>query len=176
MNILRIVNLIVILSFTYFLNYGQNYNEIITQAYSCAYIDNDYQKAAELFEKCYKMNPNNLYAPIWRYIALKKIGVNTEQEFAKFAETINGDNWPIPIIQYYAGKRTKKECLQASISKDKNRENEKRCEAYYFIGEFLILNNQKNEGVKLLKKCIECDIQNFREYKAAKLELTSETE
>ena len=34
--------------------FAQSYTEIITQAYSCAYIDNDYQKAADLFSQAFK--------------------------------------------------------------------------------------------------------------------------
>ena len=36
-------------------SYGQTYNEICTQAYSCAYIDNDYQKASELYDQAFEM-------------------------------------------------------------------------------------------------------------------------
>jgi lipoprotein NlpI len=150
--------------------------DILTMQGITYFYAGNYKKAAELFAESYKLNPDDIYIPLWKYISLKKIHLNHKNKFAELADTLNGDKWPIPIIRYYAGKITLSECIRQTKSKSKKRENEKKCEAYYFIGEFLILNNQKDEGVKLLKKCIECDIQNFREYQAAKLELKSEAE
>jgi len=49
-------NIFILIAFFFFFSLkliGQSYNEIITQAYSCAYIDNDYQRAAELFDKAF---------------------------------------------------------------------------------------------------------------------------
>ncbi|MBN2890382.1 MAG: C1 family peptidase [Bacteroidales bacterium] len=36
-------------------SFSQTYNEFINQAYSCAYIENDYSKAASLFEKAFAL-------------------------------------------------------------------------------------------------------------------------
>ena len=38
----------------YFKLQSQFYNEFITQAYSCAYIENDFNRAAFLFEKTFE--------------------------------------------------------------------------------------------------------------------------
>jgi len=148
-------------------------SEVLTMLAMTHFYAGNYKKATKLFEKCYELNPDDLYAPIWHYISQKKIQSNIEikNKFAKFADTINGDKWPIPIIQYYAEKISKTKCLQKTESKNKKRENEKRCEAYYFIGEFLLLSGKKEEAIALFKKCIECGIKNFREYKAAEQEL-----
>lgn len=40
----------------YFKLQSQSYNEFITQAYSCAYIENDFNRAAFLFEKAFEID------------------------------------------------------------------------------------------------------------------------
>ena len=139
-----------------------------------------YKEAAELFRKSHELNPDDLYAPIWRYISEKCIlppiqGLQPEQAFANFADMLQGNEWPIPIIRFYSGKITEKECLKAAEDKDKKRENEKMCEAYYFIGKFLLISGKKQDAEKLFKKCIECNITDFREHKAALQELSKQT-
>ena len=130
-----------------------------------------YKKAAELYSKCSELNPKDLYAPLWEFIAMKKLNLSPEKEFAKFADTINGDKWPIPIIRYYANTSTREECIKAANSANKKRENEKKCEAYYFIGAYLQGLGEDEKATKMFKKCIKGNITNFREHKAAIIEL-----
>ena len=75
-----------------------------------------------------------------------------------------GNEWPVPIIKYYAGLITLEKCLKATIDADKNRENEKKCEVYYFIGELMLLNKKKKEAIEYFNKCIKCEIPDFREH------------
>jgi tetratricopeptide (TPR) repeat protein len=135
------------------------------------FYNKDFKKSAELFKKNYEIDPEDLYAPIWRYISLMKIGKDPKKEFADFAEKITGNEWPVPIIRYYNGRIDHKECLKDAFDFDKKRENEKMCEAYYFIGEFLFLQGKKKEGEEFFKKCLECNIPDFRENTASEQRL-----
>ncbi|MCD4773313.1 MAG: C1 family peptidase [Bacteroidales bacterium] len=73
------LNLFVIILSTLILSpsYGQTYNEIVIQAYSCAYIDNDYKKAAGLFDKAFgtrKAKSTELYYAAEINLKLDSIG------------------------------------------------------------------------------------------------------
>ena len=68
--------------------YSQTYYEIVTQAYSCAYIDNDYYKAAELFEKAFeieKAKSSELY-----YAAEVNLNIDSTKKFSYYlSQAIN---------------------------------------------------------------------------------------
>jgi len=61
---------------------GQTYNEIITKAYSCAYVENDYEKAAQLFDKAFKTSKaksSELY-----YAADINLNIDSIAKFKKY--------------------------------------------------------------------------------------------
>ena len=131
------------------------------------YYSKDYKKCAELFAKNYLLDPDDLYTQLWMYICLRKIKDDPVPEFAKFAKKIEGNEWPVPIIKYYAGAISLEQCLKATTDADKKRENEKKCEAYYFIGELMMLNDRKKEAIEYFNKSIKCNLSDFREHKAS---------
>jgi C1A family cysteine protease len=78
LNFLIIVLLVLNLSSSY----GQTYNEIVTQAYSYAYIDNDYKKAAEFFDKAFeteKAKSTELY-----YASEVNLNLNNIDKFTRY--------------------------------------------------------------------------------------------
>lgn len=83
MRILKLNFFVIILSaLSLSASYGQTYTEIVTQAYSCAYIDNDYKKAAELFDKAFetrKAKSSELY-----YAAEINLKLNNIEKFTRY--------------------------------------------------------------------------------------------
>jgi C1A family cysteine protease len=62
--------------------YGQTYNEIITNAYSCAFLENDYNKAARFFEKAFekgKPKSADLY-----YAAGNSLKIDSVEKFKNY--------------------------------------------------------------------------------------------
>lgn len=52
-----------------------------------------------------------------------------------------------------------------------NKDNEKLCEVYFYIGYNYLINNKKDKAKDYFKKCINTNIDYYLEYKLAKFEL-----
>jgi len=146
-------------------------SEVFSMLAMNTYYTKDFKKSAELFARNYAMDPEDLYTQLWIYICLCKIDRDPNPEFANFAKKLKGNKWPVPIIRYYADLIPIEKLIRATTDADKKRENEKKCEAYYFIGELMLLNEKKKEAIEYFEKCIKCDIPDFREHISSKQRL-----
>lgn len=144
---------------------------IDSMAGTAAFYAGKYKKAAEFFQKTLDSNYEN-YAWIWLYIAKRKQGAKPFEAFRKYVESLEyNEEWPIPILKLYAGRLSKKQCLALAENPDPKRDNEMKCEAYYYIGELEMMDGNRDRAAELFKKCLECDILDFRETIAAKIRL-----
>jgi len=70
------------------ISFGQTYNEIITKAYSCAYVENDLNQAAQLFDKAFKTSKaksSELY-----YAAEINLNIDSIEKFKLyFSQAVN---------------------------------------------------------------------------------------
>jgi lipoprotein NlpI len=135
-----------------------------------AFYAGNYDKAIRLFDKELEMGGDEVkYAWIWRHIAKMKLGLD-DKKFASFAESLEFDGeWPSPVISFYAGTMSKRRCMEMAADRDPKRDKEKKCEAYYYIGEMELAKGDREEAEKLFEKCLECGIRDFRETLASKI-------
>ncbi|MCK5844618.1 MAG: tetratricopeptide repeat protein [Victivallales bacterium] len=136
-----------------------------------AYFAGKYGKSAEAFKLYRQMKPNDVYAALWRFNAVKQLKLDPKPAFAKFADTLTVRSWPWPVVEFYAGKTTAAQCLAAAESVDSKRDNETKCEAYFYIAESFYLAGKHGEATEYYRKCLNCHIPDFLETKEAAVRL-----
>lgn len=117
------------------------------------------------------MKPHDLYGVIWRFNALKHLNLSPEKDLVLFAESLSSQRWPRPVIDFYCGDISADELLEKAVSKKSKRDNEMKCEAYYYIGEQLFLAGKTVQSSVYFKKCLACGIEGFLETKCATIRL-----
>ena len=138
-----------------------------------AYFAREYGKSAEAFKLFREFKPNDMYSALWRFNALKHLKLDPAPAFAKFAAALTSRRWPKPVVDFYAGKISYEQCLAEAKSEKPKRDNEMKCEAYFYIAEHLLLAGKKSKANAFFKKCLKCDIQEFLETKETKIRLNS---
>jgi lipoprotein NlpI len=63
------------------------------------------------------------------------------------------------------------EALRAADDSNPKRQREKKCEAYFYIGQLLLTQGKKNEALKMLRAAAATNVTDFVEYEGAKVEL-----
>ena len=136
-----------------------------------AYFAGEYGKSAEAFKLYREQKPNDIYSAIWRFNALRHMRLNPKPAFAKFAEKLTTKRWPRAVVDFYNGEIRAADCLKKAESDDPKRDNEMKCEAYFYIGEALFLDGQRGKAIKYYEKCLTCHIPEFLETKEAEVRL-----
>jgi len=144
-----------------------------SMAATAAFYAGQYGKAVKLLDKALDVGGYDDYYPwIWRRIARSKRELPPDKKFLDHVKSLEFDNeWPAPVLRFYAGAISKQRCLEMAVDKDPKRDNEKKCEAYYYIGEMELAKGNRKEAKKLFEKCLECDIKDFRETIASQIRI-----
>ena len=127
----------------------------------------DFSKAAEL-----DVTRDGLpYRQVWLFLARERAGRDGKADLAAFRKSREGGDWPVPVIDMFLGTTSVADCLGAAKDADAQRDKEKKCEAFYFVGELHILAGERKQGVEFFQKCIDTGLSGFIEYEGAKAEL-----
>ncbi|HET8706234.1 MAG TPA: DUF3857 domain-containing protein, partial [Pseudomonadales bacterium] len=109
------------------------------------------------------------YPLIWLFMAHKRAGNGADKAFAPYADMTLPDSWPRPIVDYMLGKRDIDSVLSmANTGKDAKPQ---LCEAYYYLGEWLLMNGDKRRALEFFQKSLDQGILEYREYPFAQMEL-----
>jgi len=133
----------------------------------------NYQKVFPFLEKMVQENSSDTYMSLYYYIALMEIGQKERgKKFINdFAKKQPKDEWTTKIALFLNENITEKELLKASFDKDTKKDNEQKCEAYYYIGMDKKFRNKHSKAKENFKKSIATDEKDFYEYKLSKVEL-----
>ena len=77
----------------------------------------------------------------------------------------NGQEWPLPIIEVFLGSRSDNDVLGNAKDADE------RCEAYFYIGEWLLLRGKREDAIKSLQEAVQSCRFDFVERAGAMAEL-----
>jgi lipoprotein NlpI len=95
------------------------------------------------------------------------------------AEALENDAWYAPVIRFYSGEVAEEAVLKGAEAQDPERENERKCEAYYFLGIAHLLGvpdgveADTTLAMKYFENCVSTGVARFTEYKLAKQILES---
>ena len=74
-------------------------------------------------------------------------------------------------MSLYLGTKTPQEILELADVKNLKRRREKECEAYYSIGQLVLLEGNSSEAVRMFRASVATGVTSFVEYQGAKAEL-----
>ena len=98
--------------------------------------------ARQDLETAMQLNPKDPYTVIWLYLTRVKLGQDAKGELAKNAAQLNLQVWPKEVIGLYLGKTTKETVLSSAKNPDPKKEQEIRCEAFFYLGEEALIQGR----------------------------------
>ena len=111
------------------------------------------------------------YLPLWLYITNARDGRVTVSVLGTDNAKSDTKAWPDALIRFYRGELSEEEVRKAAASADASTERGRRCEADFYIGEWRLLQHDKDAARLLFQRAAaECP-HNFIEYEMLAVEL-----
>ena len=127
----------------------------------------DYAAAASDLARAVELKPDQAYFLIWRYLAQARAGSADDARAALGSDAgkLDAVKWPYPVVELYLEQRSAESTLAAPTNADD------RCEAQFYIGEWRLLQDDRDAAVEALKASAETCPKTFIEYEGARAEL-----
>jgi tetratricopeptide (TPR) repeat protein len=104
---------------------------------------------------------DDIYPMLFRFLARSRSGETAVSELEANAARLKTKEWPYAVIDLYLGRRQPDATLAAAVKPDD------RCEAYFYIGQWYVLKDNKAEAEAALKTALDTCPKTFIEYAAA---------
>ena len=115
--------------------------------------------------------PKNGYHAIWLEIAERRDG--RPSGLAPNVKQVDMKAWPAPLVRLFLGEMTLANLRSAAADKDATKNREQLCEANFYGAEFVQLQRQKDEVVRLYRAAASDCPKDFTEWMAANAALRS---
>jgi len=174
-------------SYEFALNIAQEVNRpyLIWPAYfglgGCYTLQKKYEQALSMYQKVIEFNPDVLRnAQLFKFLLLNRMGKydKARRELPEHSSPLVEEEWPAPVLRFYMAEITEQELLEETKHENPRKENEQKCEAFYYLGMAHLLNIKIKSSIidsakakNYFKKCIETDVRQFWEYHFSKVEL-----
>jgi lipoprotein NlpI len=123
------------------------------------------------FVRALQLDPAKPYRVLALYLAKARGGDPDKEMLAINAKQLNASQWPGPVVGLYLDQLTPQAVLTAAQDPDPNTQRERLCEAYFYIGEYLLIANQKAEAARMFQAAVATGVTSLFEYASAKAEL-----
>src|SRR5262245_34891774 len=130
-----------------------------------------YIAAVPDFVRAVQLDPAKPYRVIALYMAKARAGDPDKEMLAASAAQPKLDQWPGPVVNLLLGKATPQGVLTAAQDPDPQIQRERQCEAYFYIGEYLLIHDQKAEAMRMFQAAAATGVTSLFEYSSAKAEL-----
>lgn len=130
-----------------------------------------YEAAAKDFQESAEWKGDDIYTLLWRYFMQARTGGEAAKNLARWTSGKDFPDWPGDLISLYRGSLSAQAALKAADDSNPKRQREKKCEAYFYIGQLLLTQGKKNEAIKMFRAAVATNVTEFVEYEAAKVEL-----
>jgi tetratricopeptide (TPR) repeat protein len=130
-----------------------------------------WDKAAADYAKAAKLWPERDYAALWQYLSVARGGGDGKPELLQELAAMPPGEWPIQVGLFFAGKERTSAVLDAATSADPFRDNQMKCEAYFYLGQAALLAGDKTAATAYFEKTIATGVTYFAEYRMADVEL-----
>ncbi len=129
-------------------------------------------------ERALELNPDDKFSHLHYFIGRYRAGNAgaAHARIGEFAKRLEGDEWIIPVIRFYAGEVGEETVWEAANDTLPEGKVQKQCEAYYYLGiaHLLGMNRTPADTAKAkeyFEKCVATEITGYIEYTSAKAEL-----
>lgn len=111
------------------------------------------------------------HCELWLYAARERAGQDGKPLLDKGFRDFDQVAWPAPVFRHFLGKLSAAQVLAAAKDKDAQKQLEQQCEAYYYVGQQLLIEGKTERAKAMFQKSVATQITNFIEYAGAKAEL-----
>src|SRR5499426_2124525 len=123
------------------------------------------------FSRAVKLTPTNLYRILLLYLAQARAGGHAQDDLAQATMGLDLKEWPGPIVSLYLGKVPEHVVFDAVADADPNRQRQKRCQAYFYVGQQMLIGQKNGEAAKMFRETVATNAPNLFEYEGAHAEL-----
>jgi tetratricopeptide (TPR) repeat protein len=123
------------------------------------------------FSKALEFTPTNLYRILLLYLAQARSGRDAQDGLEQATAGIDLKQWPGPIVSMYLGKIPEHVVFAAVPDVDPIRERQKRCQAYFYVGQRLLIQQNHREAAKMFRETLVTNASTLFEYEGAQIEL-----
>jgi lipoprotein NlpI len=131
-------------------------------------LSGDPAKAEADFQQAEKIEPD-LYSLLWLDIATRRN--NQASNLAPQTARVNMSSWPAPLLLMYGGQVTAHDVAIAAQNVDQSVTQARLCDAYFYVGEQMLLKNDKDQATDLFRRALKTCARTVDEYSAAVAEL-----
>jgi tetratricopeptide (TPR) repeat protein len=130
---------------------------------------NSLAQAQADFKQATELAPKDAHAALWLDIAGRR--GNLPSHLAEAAKRLDMDAWPAPLVRLFLGEVTPAAVLSAADDANPIKKKRQVCEANYFGAEYALLQNKKDEALRLFRLAATDCHPSFIEAGAAKAAL-----
>ena len=123
------------------------------------------------FVRAVQIDPTKPYRVLALYLAKARGGDPDREMLATNAAQLDLTKWPGPVVSLLLGQATPQAVLNAAQDPDPQVQRERQCEAYFYIGEYLLIADQKGEAARMFQAAVSTGVTSLFEYASAKAEL-----
>src|SRR5215475_8264986 len=159
----------------------QDYDQVIrlnpkhADAYSnrglVRFYQGQFAAAVPDFSQAVGFAPTNLYRILLLYLAQARAGQNAQDDLVRATIGLDLKEWPGPIVSMYLGKVPEQAVFDAVADADPNRQRQKRCQAYFYVGQQMLIGQKNGEAAKMFRETVATKAPNLFEYEGAHAEL-----
>ncbi len=120
-------------------------------------------------ERAAAKDPKDAYGAIWLDIVAVRTGLSDRMAAVKGQLDLKA--WPGPVVRYYLRELDEKALYDAASSPDSAVQRDRRCEADFYIGEWLIMSRADKQAYPYLQAASKTCPKDFYEWMAVQAEL-----
>jgi hypothetical protein len=114
-----------------------------------------------------------LYRILLLYVAQARAGSDTQNGLEQATMGLDLMEWPGPIVSMYLGKVPDHIVFDAVADADPIRERQKRCQAYFYVGQRLLIRQKNSEAAKMFRQTVATNASTLSNTRSADRTRTS---
>jgi lipoprotein NlpI len=154
------------------LRLNPNHADAFTNRARARFYQGKFAEAGSDFAKAVGLAPSDPYTVLWLYLAEARAGKDGRPDLTRNAPRLSPKEWPAPVVSLYLGSITPQAVLDAAKDPDARKQREQQCEAYFYVGQHLLLQGRKDEAVRMFRATVATGVTIFIEYEWARAELS----
>ena len=135
------------------------------------FLQGQFSAALPDLSEAVKFAPNDLHRILLLYLAQVRAGNHDREALAHATQGLDLAKWPGPIVSMYLGKVPAKDVLDALADANASERTHRRCQAYFYLGQQMLIRQQRNEAAKMFRETVATSTATLFEYEAARAEL-----
>ena len=126
-----------------------------------------YQNAAADFKRYLQLNPTDIYRMLWLFLSEKHHSRQSATDVPQFSAKVNLDQWPGAILKLYLDEVESEAVIEALSKGVPNMQIGHACEAYYYLAQYFLLQNDRQKALELFNKAVATQAKSYVEYEFA---------